>query len=38
MTVTLSTPTDDQLRLTEMQVNSIWRWASGVAADEVTPK
>ena len=37
MTVTLSTLTDDLLRLIEIRVTAIWRWAYGVAADEVTP-
>lgn len=38
ITVTLTTITDDLLRLVEMRITAIWRWAHGVAAEQVTPR
>ena len=38
ITVTLATLTDDLLRLVEMRITAIWRWAHGVAAEQVTPR
>jgi hypothetical protein len=37
-TITLATLADDLLRLAEMRIAAIWRWAHTIAAEQLTPQ